>query len=86
MHFHSRVAKDSLPILAQAYYGRQGSHWTSEEDQKLRTLAEQSSAKWSEIATKIGGGRSGVACQIRYYKLLKKKRIAQAQQGSTAGA
>ncbi|GJQ09861.1 hypothetical protein GpartN1_g1652.t1 [Galdieria partita] len=47
--------------------------WTKEETEKLMKLHEELGSKWSDIARKLGTGRTDIQCRYRYFRVLAGK-------------
>lgn len=59
--------------------------WSPEEDQQLLDLVKELGNKWKAISAKIGGGRTGPHCRIRYDKLIR-MRAKQAEEAVAVAA
>lgn len=44
--------------------------WTQEETEKLMKLHEELGSKWSDIARKLGTGRTDIQCRYRYFRVI----------------
>ncbi|EME30218.1 Transcriptional activator Myb [Galdieria sulphuraria] len=47
--------------------------WTKEETERLMKLHEELGSKWSDIARKLGTGRTDIQCRYRYFRVLAGK-------------